>query len=156
MERPALTALLLTTAVAYLCNLRANGWANSFYTAAAQAGSVSWKAFLFGFSDAANEITVDKTPAALWPMDLAVRAFGLSSWSLLVPQVLMGVGAVALLWATVRRPFGPVAGLLAGAVLAVTPVAALMFRFDNPDALLVLCSGNDNARPRKRAGIALL
>ncbi|PPI89445.1 glycosyl transferase [Nocardia nova] len=137
-ERPALTALLLTTAVAYLCNLSANGWANSFYAAAAQAGSVSWKAFLFGSSDAANAITVDKTPAALWPMDLAVRAFGLSSWTLLVPQVLMGVGAVAMLWATVRRPFGPVAGLLAGAVLAVTPVAALMFRFDNPDALLVL------------------
>jgi len=137
-ERPALTALLLTTTIAYLCNLSANGWANSFYAAAAQAGSVSWKAFLFGSSDAANAITVDKTPAALWPMDLAVRGFGLSSWSLLVPQVLMGVGAVALLWATVRRPFGPVAGLLAGAVLAVTPVAALMFRFDNPDALLVL------------------
>ncbi|OXR46069.1 hypothetical protein B7C42_01032 [Nocardia cerradoensis] len=137
-ERPALTVLLLTTTIAYLCNLSANGWANAFYAAAAQAGSVSWKAFLFGSSDAANAITVDKTPAALWPMDLAVRAFGLSSWSLLVPQVLMGVGAVALLWATVRRPFGPVAGLLAGTVLAVTPVAALMFRFDNPDALLVL------------------
>ncbi|NKY52597.1 glycosyltransferase family 39 protein [Nocardia vermiculata] len=137
-EYPALAVLLLGTAAAYLWNLSANGWANAFYSAAAQAGSVSWKAFLFGSSDASNAITVDKTPAALWSMDIAVRAFGLSSWSLLVPQVLMGVAAVALLWATVRRPFGPVAGLLAGAVLAVTPVAALMFRFNNPDALLVL------------------
>ncbi|WP_436838648.1 glycosyltransferase family 39 protein [Nocardia nova] len=137
-ERRALGVLLLSTAIAYLCTVRANGWANSFYAAAAQAGSVSWRAAFFGSTDAANSITVDHAPAGLWPMDLFVQAFGLSSWTLLIPQVLMGVAAVALLWATVRRPFGPVAGLLAGAVLAVTPVAALMFRYDQPDALLVL------------------
>ncbi|MEU8900732.1 glycosyltransferase family 39 protein [Nocardia sp. NPDC048505] len=136
-ELPALAALLLGTLVAYLCNLSANGWANSFYSAAVQAGSQSWTAFFFGSSDAANSITVDKPPASLWLMELSVRLFGLSSWSILVPQVLLGVASVALLWATVRRPFGPVAGLLAGLILAVTPVAALMFRFNNPEALLV-------------------
>ncbi|MGW5376250.1 glycosyltransferase family 39 protein [Nocardia sp. NPDC003999] len=136
-EFPALAALLLGTAVAYLCNLSANGWANSFYSAAVQAGSVSWKAFFFGSSDAANSITVDKPPASLWLMELSVRAFGLNSWSILVPEVLLGVASVALLWATVRRSFGPAAGLLAGLALAVTPVAALMFRFNNPEALLV-------------------
>ncbi|MEV6556433.1 glycosyltransferase family 39 protein [Nocardia sp. NPDC051756] len=136
-EYPALAVLLLGTGIAYLCNLSANGWANSFYSAAVQAGSVSWKAFFFGSSDAANSITVDKPPASLWLMELSVRAFGLNSWSILVPEVLLGVASVALLWATVRRPFGPAAGLLAGLVLAVTPVAVLMFRFNNPDALLV-------------------
>ncbi|UGT70427.1 glycosyltransferase family 39 protein [Nocardia gipuzkoensis] len=136
-EYPALATLLLGTAVAYLCNLSANGWGNSFYSAAVQAGSVSWKAFFFGSSDAANSITVDKPPASLWLMELSVRAFGLNSWSILVPEVLLGVATVALLWATVRRPFGPAAGLLAGLALAVTPVAALMFRFNNPEALLV-------------------
>ncbi|MFC7447877.1 glycosyltransferase family 39 protein [Rhodococcus daqingensis] len=137
-ERWLLAALLLGTAVAYLWGLGASGWANSFYSAAVQAGSVSWKAFFFGSSDAANSITVDKPPASLWVMALSVRAFGLSSWSILVPQALMGVATVALLWATVRRYFGAAAGLLAGLVLALTPVAALMFRFNNPDALLVL------------------
>ncbi|RDI59698.1 glycosyltransferase family 39 protein [Nocardia pseudobrasiliensis] len=137
-EYVALAALLLGTTIAYLCNLSANGWANAFYAAAAQAGSVSCKAFLFGSSDGGNAITVDKTPASLWPMALSIRLFGLNSWSLLLPQVLMGVGAVALVWATVRRTFGGAAGLLAGLALALTPVAALMFRFDNPDALLVL------------------
>ncbi|WP_378734472.1 glycosyltransferase family 39 protein [Nocardia brasiliensis] len=136
-EYPALAALLVGTGIAYLCNLSSNGWANSFYSAAVQAGSVSWKAFFFGSSDAANSITVDKPPAALWLMELSVRVFGLNSWSMLVPEVLLGVASVALVWATVRRPFGPAAGLLAGLVLAVTPVAALMFRFNNPDALLV-------------------
>ncbi|AUY52296.1 glycosyltransferase family 39 protein [Streptomyces sp. CB01881] len=136
--RPALLALLAATAVLYLWGLSASGWANSFYSAAAQAGSQSWKAFFYGSSDAGNFITVDKPPLSLWPMALAARVFGLSSWSVLAPQALMAVATVATLYATVRRRFSPLGGLLAGATLALTPVAALMFRFNNPDALLVL------------------
>ncbi len=71
-------------------------------------------------------------------MGLSGRVFGFSSWSMLVPQALEGVAAVGVLYATVRRWFGPAAGLIAGAALALTPVATLMFRFNNPDALLVL------------------
>ncbi|WP_435792503.1 ArnT family glycosyltransferase [Amycolatopsis tolypomycina] len=137
-HRPALAALLLGTAVLYLWGLGASGWANAFYSAAAQAGSQSWKALFFGSSDAANAITVDKTPAALWVMGLSARLFGVNAWSILVPQALMGVGSVWLLSAAVRRTSGPAAGLVAGLVLALTPAAALMFRFNNPDALLVL------------------
>ncbi|MBN9328197.1 MAG: glycosyltransferase family 39 protein, partial [Cellulomonas sp.] len=137
-DTPAFVGLLLLTAVLFLWNLSASGYANSFYSAAAQAGSRSWSAFLWGASDAGGSITVDKPPAALWVMGLSVRVFGLSSWSILAPQALMGVASVALLYRTVRRHFGATAGLLAGAVLALTPVAALMFRFNNPDALLVL------------------
>ncbi len=137
-ERPALLALLLVTGLLYLWDLSASGWANSFYSAAVQAGSVSWTAFLFGASDAAASITVDKPPASLWVMALSVRVFGLSSWSMLVPQALMGVATVGLVHSSVRRYFSAQAGLIAGAVLALTPVAALMFRFNNPDALLVL------------------
>ncbi|MFI5719510.1 glycosyltransferase family 39 protein [Nocardia sp. NPDC051750] len=132
-----LALLLLGTAATYVWNLSANGWANPFYAAAVEAGATSWKALFFGSLDAANAITVDKTPVSLWPMELSVRLFGMNSWSMLLPQVLLGVASVALLWATVRRHFGPGAGLLAGLLLAVTPVAALMFRFNNPDALLV-------------------
>jgi 4-amino-4-deoxy-L-arabinose transferase-like glycosyltransferase len=137
-ERPALLALLAGTAVLYLWNLSASGYANDFYAAAVQAGTQSWKAWLFGSLDSGNAITVDKPPASLWVMVLSARIFGFSSWSLLVPQALMGVASVALLRAAVRRWAGPGAGLLAGAALAVTPAAVLMFRFDNPDALLVL------------------
>ncbi len=136
--RPALLALLALTAVLYTAGLSRNGWANDFYAAAVQAGTKSWKAFFFGSFDAANFITVDKTPASLWVMELSARAFGLNSWSLLLPQAAEGVASVALLHATVRRWYGPAAGLIAGAVAALTPVAVLMFRFDNPDALLVL------------------
>lgn len=133
-----LAVLLLATAVLYVWDLGASGWANAFYSAAAQAGSESWTAWLFGSSDAANAITVDKTPAALWVTGLSARLFGVNSWSILLPQALAGVASVAVLYVAVRRVSGPWAGLFAGAVLALTPAAALMFRFNNPDALLVL------------------
>jgi len=136
--RPLFLALLAATTAAYLWGLSRNQWGNDFYAAAVQAGTRSWKAFFFGSFDASNFITVDKTPASLWVMEISGRVFGFSSWSLLAPQALEGVVSVAVLYATVKRWFGPGAGLLAGAVLAITPVAALMFRFDNPDALLAL------------------
>ena len=136
--RPSLAGLLAATGVLYLWGLGASGWANAFYSAAVQAMSENWTAFFFGSSDAANSITVDKPPAALWVMALSVRLFGLSSWSILVPQALIGVATVGVLYLAVRRVAGPAAGLVAGAAMALTPVAVLMFRFDNPDALLVL------------------
>ncbi|MDX6201603.1 MAG: hypothetical protein QOJ83_1103 [Frankiales bacterium] len=136
--RPALLALLAATGLLYLWGLGASGWANSFYSAAVQAGSTSWKAMFFGSFDSSNFITVDKPPASLWVMDVSARIFGVNAWSILVPQALEGVAAVGLLYATVRRRFGPAGGLIAGAAMATTPVAVLMFRFNNPDALLVL------------------
>ncbi|MDG9682913.1 glycosyltransferase family 39 protein [Streptomyces sp. DH18] len=136
--RPALYGLLLAVGLAYFWNLSASGYANSFYSAAVQAGSQSWKALFFGSLDSASAITVDKPPAALWPMALSVRLFGLNSWAILAPQVLMALATAAVLNTAVRRRFGPVAGLIAVGVFALTPVAALMFRFNNPDALLAL------------------
>ncbi|MFI6437027.1 ArnT family glycosyltransferase [Streptomyces sp. NPDC050759] len=136
--RPAFWGLLLATAALYFSNLSASGYANSFYSAAVQAGTKSWKAMFFGSLDAGNAITVDKPSAFLWPMEIAARIFGLNAWTILGPEVLMGVGTVAVVYASVRRRFSPGAGLIAGAVLALTPVAALMFRFNNPDAMLAL------------------
>lgn len=136
--RWCLLALLAGTAVLYLWDLGASGWANAYYAAAAQAGATSWTAWFFGASDAPGLIMIDKPPASVWVMGLSARLFGVNSWAILVPQALMGVASVGLLHATVRRWAGPAAGLLAGLGLALTPVATLMFRFDNPDALLVL------------------
>ncbi|GAA1604135.1 glycosyltransferase family 39 protein [Kribbella hippodromi] len=136
--KAAYVALLLLTAIGYLWGLFRNGFANEYYAAAVQAGAISWKAWFFAAFDAPGFITVDKTPGALWVMGLSARLFGFSSWSMLLPQALMGVGTVALLYACVRRWFSAPAALLAGVIMAVTPVSVLMFRFNNPDALLVL------------------
>ena len=136
--RPALYALLLVTAFAYLWDLGASGWGNAFYAAAVQAGTHSFKAAFFGSFDSSSFITVDKPPASLWVMEISTRLFGMNSWALLAPQALEGVGAVALLYATVRRATTAGPALLAAAIMAFTPISALIFRFNNPDSLLVL------------------
>ncbi|MER7558701.1 glycosyltransferase family 39 protein [Nocardioides sp. NPDC126508] len=137
-ERASLIVLLALTAVAYLWTLSESGYANQYYSAAAQAGGESWKAWFFGALDASSSITVDKPPASLWVMGLSVRLFGLSSWSILVPQALMGVATVGLTYGLVRKVAPWQAAIAAGAFTALTPAAALMFRFNNPDALLLL------------------
>ncbi|MGG5172692.1 glycosyltransferase family 39 protein [Pseudarthrobacter sp. J1738] len=137
--RTSAALLLLATAVLYLWNLGATGYGNSFYAAAIQSGTKNWTALLFGSLDPGNAITVDKPPASLWIPALSGRIFGFNSWSMLVPEALMGVAAVGFLYLTVKRVSGPAAGLIAGGALALTPVAALMFRFNNPDAMLTLC-----------------
>lgn len=134
----AVAVLMLATAFVFFWNLTASGYANEFYSAAAQAGSKNWEAFLWGSLDAGNAITVDKPPASIWLMALSVRLLGLSSFAILLPQALMGVACTYLLYATVRRAWGNAAGIVAGIVFITTPVAALMFRFNNPDALLIL------------------
>ncbi len=134
--RPASLAVLVLTAVLYIWGLDRNGYANNYYSAAVVAGTESWKAFFFGAFDAGSFITVDKPPVALWLMELSTRVFGISSWSILLPEALLGVATVGLVMDSVRRAFGPVAGLIAGVVTALTPVAILMFRFNNPDAML--------------------
>ena len=137
-EMAAFGGLLLFTAIFYLWNLTINGMANSYYAAAAQAASTNWTAWLFGSLDAANFVSVDKPPISMMIMGLFGRIFGFSSWSMLLPHALAGIATVALFYLTIKRWYGARAGLIAGIVMAMTPAAALMFRFNNPDSFLTL------------------
>src|SRR4051794_22410377 len=136
--RPALLGVVALAAVLCLWDLTISGYANTYYAAAVRSASESWKAWFFGALDPGSFITVDKPPLSLWLMGLSARAFGFSSFSMLLPQALCTIAAVGLLYATVRRVFGPAAGLLAGFALAISPVTVAMARVDMPDALLVL------------------
>ena len=136
--RPALLAVTCLAAVLYLWDLTVSGWANTYYSMAAQAASQSWSAWFFGSLDSANFITIDKPPLSTMLMGLSVRVLGLSSWAILLPQALAGIATVMVLYHAVRRSFGPVAATIAGVLMALTPVSVLIFRYDNPDALLTL------------------
>jgi 4-amino-4-deoxy-L-arabinose transferase-like glycosyltransferase len=137
---PELVALLVVAALLDLWALDRNGWANTYYSAAVRSMSGSWHNFFYNSFDAAGVMTVDKPPLALWVQALSARVFGFSSWSMLVPQALMGVGTVALAYDLTRRVFGRPAGFVAGLVLALTPITVAVSRHNNPDALVVLCS----------------
>ena len=137
-ELAGIALLLAAACFVFFWNLTASGYANEFYSAAAQAASQSWNAFLWGSLDAGGAITVDKPPASIWLMALSVRVLGLNSFAILLPQALMGVACCALIYRIARRAWGHACGICAGIVFITTPVAALMFRFNNPDALLIM------------------
>ncbi len=137
--RLQLAALLTLAGGLNLWALSRNGWANDYYSAAVRSMSSSWHDFLFGAMDRAGVMTVDKPPLALWVQALSVRVFGYHPLSVLVPQALMGVATVALVYDLVRRRFGRLGGFVAGLALALTPITVGISRHNNPDALLVLC-----------------
>jgi 4-amino-4-deoxy-L-arabinose transferase-like glycosyltransferase len=137
--RAELAALIALASVLNLWALSRNGWANEYYSAAVRSMSTSWHNFLFASLDPSGVMTVDKPPLALWVQALSVRIFGYHSLSLLVPQALMGVASVMLLYDLVRRRFGRLGGFVAGLALALTPMMVAVSRHNNPDALLVLC-----------------
>jgi 4-amino-4-deoxy-L-arabinose transferase-like glycosyltransferase len=137
--RPELVGLVAIAATLNLWALSRNGWANDYYSAAVRSMSSSWHDFLFASLDKSGVMTVDKPPLALWVQSLSVRVFGYHSLSELVPQALMGVASVVLVYDLVRRRFGRVGGFVAGLALASTPITVGISRHNNPDALLVLC-----------------
>ncbi|MBV9214207.1 MAG: glycosyltransferase family 39 protein [Actinobacteria bacterium] len=137
--RPELLGLMAVAATLELWGLGRNGWANDYYSGAIRSMSTSWHAFLYDSFDPSGIMTVDKPPLFLWVQALSVRVFGYHPLSMLVPQALMGVATVALVYDLVRRRFGRVAGLVAGLVLATTPITVAIFRYNQPDALLILC-----------------
>jgi 4-amino-4-deoxy-L-arabinose transferase-like glycosyltransferase len=137
--RPELAGLLAVAAILNLWGLAVNGWANTYYAAAVRSMTTSWHDFLFASLDKSGLMTVDKPPLSLWIQALSARVFGLHPLSLLIPQALMGVAAVGLIYDLTRRRFGRPAGFAAGLALATTPVAVAVSRHNNPDELLVLC-----------------
>jgi len=135
---PAHIGVLALAAFVYVFNLSVSGYANTFYSMAAQAAASDWSAWFWGALDPSSFITVDKPPLATMAMGLSVRLFGLSSWSILLPEALFGVATIAVLYAIVRRMAGPAAATIAALVATLTPAAVLIFRYNNPDALLTL------------------
>ena len=131
-------AIFGLAALLYTWDLSHVGMGNTFYAAAVKSGTENWKAFFFGSLDPGSFITVDKPPVALWIMELSGRAFGFSGWSMLLPEAVAGLVSVMVLYNLVRRWFGEPAAALAALALALTPVAVVIFRVNDPDALLTL------------------
>jgi 4-amino-4-deoxy-L-arabinose transferase-like glycosyltransferase len=109
-----------------------------YYAAAVRSMSMSWHDFLFGSFDPAGTITLDKLPGAFWIQALSVRAFGVHTWAIVLPQVVEGVLTVLVLFRAVKRLAGPTAGLIAAAVLAASPATVALNRGNISDTLMIL------------------
>src|ERR1700691_2536974 len=131
--RPALLAVAALAALAYAWGLD-NAALEPFYGAAARSMSMSWHNFLFGAFDPDGTVTVDKLPGALWLQALSLRAFGFSTWAIVMPQVVEGILTVLVLYRAVRRLAGVGAGIVAAVVLEVSPVTVLLNRGNISDS----------------------
>ena len=135
--RPALLAIAAVAGVAYAWGM--NGAAlEAFYGAAARSMSTSWHDFFFGAFDPMGTVSVDKLPGALWPQALSLRVFGFHTWAIVLPQVIEGVLTILVLYRAVHRLSGPVAGIVAAAVVATSPVTVALNRGNVADSLLIL------------------
>jgi 4-amino-4-deoxy-L-arabinose transferase-like glycosyltransferase len=136
--RPALLGIAAVAALLYARNIAEAGLA-PFYSVAVKSMSVSWKAFFYGAFDPGATITIDKLAGSFLPQALSARIFGFHPWSLALPQVIEGVVSVLVMYRVVRRWAGPVPGLLAAGIFAVTPIAASMFGHSMEDGALTMC-----------------
>ena len=137
---PRRLALLLIAGLAGLSYAWALGQdpLEPYYAAAVRSMSMSWHNFIFGAFDPAGTITLDKLPGAFWIQALAVRAFGVHTWVIVAPQAIEGVLTVLVLYRAVRRLAGPAAGLIAAAVVAVSPATVALNRGNISDSLMIL------------------
>ena len=117
---------------------RAGTYLELYYAAAVRSMSMSWHNFFFAAFDPTGTVTLDKLPGAFWIQALSVRAFGVHTWAIVLPQVVEGVLAVLVLYRIVRRLCGPVAGLMAAIILALSPATVALNRGNISDSLMVL------------------
>jgi len=134
----ALGAVMALSAVLNTYRLSQNAWANIFYSAGVKSMLHSLHNFLFVSFDSGGLMTVDKPPLGLWVQVLSAKLFGMTPLSLLLPEAIIGVLAVAALYWVVTPRFGAVAGIASALALAVFPSFVAVSRDNNLDALLIL------------------
>jgi 4-amino-4-deoxy-L-arabinose transferase-like glycosyltransferase len=118
-------------------NVSVNGYGNTYYAASVRSMLESWHNFFFVSFDPGGFVTVDKPPLGLWIEALSAKIFGFSGFSLLLPQAVVGILSILIVYHLVRRSFGPVAGLVAALVLGLTPISLVMSRDNNQDMMMV-------------------
>jgi 4-amino-4-deoxy-L-arabinose transferase-like glycosyltransferase len=136
--RPVLLVITAVSAFSYAWRASAPVNIEIYYAAAVRSMSMSWHDFVFGAFDPAGTITTDKLPGAFWVQALSLRLFGVHTWALVLPQVIAGALTIGVLYHAVRRLAGPAAGMLAAAILAISPATVSLNRGNVPDTLMIL------------------
>ncbi|EFH80206.1 ArnT family glycosyltransferase [Ktedonobacter racemifer] len=136
-QRIALGAILLISVFMNFYKLGQIGF-DTYYPPAVRSMMDNWHNFFFAAYDPGGFTSLDKPPVGFWLQVLSAKIFGLTPFSVLLPQALCGVLAVLLLYSLVRRQFGATAGLLAALALALSPVSIVTNRNVTIDSTLAL------------------
>jgi 4-amino-4-deoxy-L-arabinose transferase-like glycosyltransferase len=134
----ALAGVLALSTVLNVNKLAQNGYANIFYSAGVRSMLRSWHNFVFVSFDPGGLVTVDKPPLALWVQAASAKIFGFSPLSLLLPEAIVGVLAVAALYWVMAPRFGAWAAVAGALTLAVFPSFVAVARENGVDPVLIL------------------
>ncbi len=138
IQHLALLGVMVLSAVLNINRLARNEYGNTFYSAAVRSMLRSAHNFFFVSFDPGGMITVDKPPLALWIQGLSAAVFGFHPLSLLLPEAIMGVLAVAAMYWVIAPRFGPAAGVASALALAVYPSFVAISRENGVDSVLIL------------------
>lgn len=133
-----IAAILALAAAFRLWNLSENGYGREYYAAAVRGMLQSWHNVFFNSFDPGGFVTLDKPPVAIWVQALFAKLFGFSALNALLPQVILGLAAVLLVFLLVRRTFGERTALLAALLMAVTPASVAVDRSNNTESCLIV------------------
>lgn len=86
------------------------------------------------------KLRVDKPALLYWLQVTAYRLFGVSEFSARLPSALAALLVLVFCYELARAMFNSITGLLAGLVVAGTPMLCGAARFANPDSLLNCCT----------------
>src|ERR1700693_3805064 len=117
--RICLAAILAMAAALRFWRLGETGFITPYYLAGVRSMLEGWHNFFFNAFDPAGFVSLDKPPVAFWLQTLSAKLLGFSELSVLLPQAIEGLAAIALLYLLVRRQLGIAAGLLAALFLAL-------------------------------------
>ena len=109
---------------------------NDYYTATVASMLQSVHNFAFGSFDPAGVVMVDKPPASFWLQAVPASIFGANAWSVTLPQIIMGIAAIAILYLLIRPVYGRAAAVGGALVLGVLPASVVIDSRNEPDALV--------------------
>lgn len=131
-------AVLALGAALRLFNLSQNGYSREYYAAAVRSMLQSWHNTFYNSFDPGGFVSLDKPPVGIWVQALFAKVFGFSALNTLLPQVLLGLTAILLVYLFVRRTFGESAAVIAAAILAVNPANVAVDRSNNLESCLIV------------------
>jgi len=114
------------------------GFANKYYAAGVYSMGENLHAFFFNSLDSVGFITIDKPPLGFWIQVMFAKLFGFNGTALILPQSIASVVSVYLLYRIIRKRFSKGAGLVAAAILALTPIFVAVARNNTIDGILIL------------------
>lgn len=130
-------AIMVASFALHMYNIKSIGNANEYYTAAVDSMLKSWSNFFFVAAEPGGSVTVDKPPLGLWIQTVFAYFLGVSGFSVSLPNILAGVFGIGLLYSMMKKYMGELAGIIAGLVMAITPVFVATNRNNTMDGMLV-------------------